>query len=218
MFQQPRTSDEVLTELLEVTPSGWALPDLRGTNWASWLTPISAEWSLIEQTDAAMLQEISPLSAVYMLPDYQRVLGADPYGRDAASLQLSPGQEALLAFQRWTEFGNMAVSDYVALAAASGVTITIQQFWPTIAGLAHCGDLLCSDLPLAVGNAACGDTLGYKQIVFYLLVSLPSYFADPALAGMAECGDFLGNAGSDPVAAAISGEAPSHTLPVFAYH
>lgn len=216
MFQQPRSQDQVLSELLEVTPPGWALPNYRGTNWAKWLTPISAEWSLVEQTAADMLDEISPLSAEQMLPDYQRVLGADPYGRDAASLDLSPGQEALLAFQRWTAGGNMAVSDYIALAAASGITITVQQYWPTIAGLAHCGDDLCSDIPVSIGDF-CGALLGWKQIVFYWLVTLPSYCADPALAGEAECGDFLGNAGADPVANAILGEAPSHTFPVFAY-
>ena len=80
-----------------------------------------------------------------------------------------------------------------------GFSVTVQQYWPTIANLMHAGDLLCCDIPLAVGNFNAGDMLGWKQIVFYFLMHAPT-----AAVG-------------SPLEAVIRGEAPSHTFPTFSY-
>ena len=178
VMQPPRTQAQVLQGLLELTPKGWALPSYGDSVWGQFLTPIAAEFALIETTAAAMVAEIAPGSAVYTLPDYQRVLGPDPYGRDATSLGLTTAQLQALAQLRWTETGNMAPSDYIALAASMGVTITITQGRASISGVLRCGHRL---------------SFGFTWIV-----SLPT--------------------GSTTVAAAIAGEAPSHTNVVFQYH
>ena len=199
MMQQPRSAAQVLDDLLAITPEGWALPNYAPSNWASALTPIADEWSLVETTAAAMVAEIDPRTAAHMLPDYERVLGPDPYGRDAASLALTTAEAAALAWQRWTASGNMAPADYIALAAQAGFVVTIAQYWPTIAGLMHAGDLVCCDMLVGVGAFAAGDAIGWRQIVFYWLVQAP-VAAEAAL-----------------LAAVIAGEAPSHTVPVFSY-
>ena len=177
-MQPPRTQAQLLNSLIELTPKGWALPNSGASVWGQFLTPIAAEFALIETTAAAMVAEIAPGSAVYTLPDYQRVLGPDPYGRDATSLGLTGAQLQALAQARWTEVGNMAPADYIALAASMGVTITITQFRRSVANVLRAGRAL---------------TFGFTWII-----SLPT--------------------GSTSAAAAIAGEAPSHTNPVFQYH
>jgi uncharacterized protein YmfQ (DUF2313 family) len=217
-FQAPRTPAQALAGLLELTPQGWALPDDPTSVWAGFVSPIAAEWSRIETTAAAMLAELDMRTAPNMLPDYQRVLGPDAYGRDAAGLGLSEDQAARLAWARWTAGGNMAPSDYVALAAQAGVTITVQQYWPSICGLMQCGDELGDDRWFECGRSHCGNALGWEPLVFTWLARLPTWLTGRFECGGGECGDLLGNTEAGALlAGAIAGEAPSHTNPVFIY-
>jgi len=214
----PRSQPQVLAELLALTPPGWALPHDPASVWASFLQPWAAEASRIETTAASMLNEIDPRTAVYSLPDYQRVLGPDPYGRDAASQELSEAALANLEWSRWTAGGNMAPSDYIALAASMGVTITIQEYWPSVAGLMHAGDFCGCDIPRnQAGVLTAGDTLGADPLAFYWLVRLPTYLSVPAEAGTMQAGDLLATSLATPVPAVIAGEAPSHTVPTFLF-
>jgi uncharacterized protein YmfQ (DUF2313 family) len=214
----PRTPAQVLGELLALTPPGWALPHDPASVWATFLQPWASEASLIETTAASMLNEIDPRSAVYSLPDFQRVLGPDPYGRDAASQELSEAALATLEWSRWAEGGNMAPSDYIALAATMGVTITIQEYWPSVAGLFAADGCVGCDLPRNVaGVLVAGDTLGADPLAFYWLVRLPTYQSDPAEAGTMRAGDLVSTSLATPVPAVILGEAPSHTIPTFLF-
>lgn len=205
-----RSQGQVLTGLLTLSPPGWALPADPASQWAGFLLPWAAECALVETSAAALLPEIDPRSCVYLLPDWQRLLGPDPYGRDAASLHLTVEAEVQLTWQRLTAGGNMAPSDYIALAVQSGVTATIREYWQTQCGQAQCGQQICQDI-LIGGN--------WNPQQFKWLVTLPADLLLLAECGLAQCGDVSGAA--DPVAgivsAAILGEAPSHTLPVFLY-
>lgn len=135
----PRSPALALTGLLAVTPPGWAFPTDSGSNWAKFLTPWANEISLIETTTASMINEIDPRTAAYTLPDYERVLGPDPYGRDATSLDLTTTEQAQLAWSRWTDTGGLSANDFIALAASMGVTITITTCWQTQCGQMQCG-------------------------------------------------------------------------------
>jgi uncharacterized protein YmfQ (DUF2313 family) len=205
-----RSQAEALAGLLTLSPPGWALPADPASVWAGFLTPWAAECALIEAAAEALLPETDPRVCVNLLPDWQRLLGPDPYGRDAAALNLSVGDVARLTWQRLTAGGNMAPADYVALAAQSGLTVTITEYRQTQCGQAQCGQQICQDI-------LTGGVWNPQQ--FKWLVTLPADLLLLAECGLAQCGDVSGAA--DPaagiVAAAIAGEAPAHTLPVFSY-
>jgi uncharacterized protein YmfQ (DUF2313 family) len=206
-----RTQDQVLGEFFTILPSGWALPTDAASVTASFFGPDAAEWSLVESTAESLQEEIDPRTAEYLLPDWERMLGPDPYGRDSASLNLTTAQQAQLAWVRYTAgAGNMNPADYIALAASMGVTITIREYWQTQCGQAECGQQLCNSILIS----------GIWQAQWFKwLVTLPTTLITTPQCGSAVCDEPLGIA--DPIAqicaTAIIGEAPSHTLPVFTY-
>jgi uncharacterized protein YmfQ (DUF2313 family) len=210
-----RSADIVLDELLTLSPPGWALPRESGSLWAQFLSVDASGISLAELSAEALLAEIDPRTATETLGDYERVLGPDPYGRDSASLDLTTAQQAQLAYARWTAGGNMAPADYIALAAASGVTITIQEYWVTQCGQAQCGQSLVG----AIWGTSASGAPGWQPQWFKWLVSLPASLLVRAECGSAVAGESLGKSAlvASIVADAILGEAPSHTEPVFLY-
>jgi uncharacterized protein YmfQ (DUF2313 family) len=209
-----RAPDIVLQGLLALSPPGWALPREPGM-WAQFLGVDAAQISLAEISADALVDEIDPRTAVQTLADYERVLGPDPYGRDSASLDLTAAQQAQLVYARWTAGGNSAPADYIALAAASGVTITIREYWVTQCGQAECGQSLVG----ALWAASADGVAGWQPQWLKWLVSLPASLLLPAECGSAVCGEPMGKSAAvaSIVANAILGEAPSHTEPVFLY-
>ena len=195
MSGAPRTAPEVLDELLRLTPPGWALPRAPDSQFGTFLSVDAGIWSQVEQAAASMLVEVDPRTTVNLLPDYQRVLGPDPYGRDAPSQALTYAQEQALAWQRWTDGGNMAASDYVALAVASGaVACNVTDYWPTTAGASACVANLATDLPPQAGLSRAGDFLSDLPIAFTWFASIQVLPGTGTL-----------------IPAVLGGEAPAHT-------
>lgn len=79
----------------------------------------------VEATAEAMVDEFDPRTAVLCLPDFERVLGADPCGRDVSTMNLPARQQ--FAHQRWTARGGQSIPYFVGLAAKRGVAITIEE-------------------------------------------------------------------------------------------
>ncbi len=215
-----RPQSVVLADLLALSPPGWALPRDPDGMWSAFLSPDAAVLADVEAAAEALPGEVDPRTAVHLLGDWQRLLGADPYGRDAASLNLTGAAQAQLAWQRLTAGGGMAVADYVALALQSGVTITVKERWQTQAGDMQCGWQLCSDRWTAeCGLFQAGQGLDRAPQQFTWLVSLPASLLTHPQAGSMQSGDTLGQ--TEPtaavVAAAIRGEAPAHTRPDFLF-
>lgn len=194
-----RSPADVLAEILADLPSGWALDHREDGYTAAWLQPLASEISLVEAAMEELTVEVDPRAATYLLPDYQRVLGPDPAGRDA--LAVTWADQATLAFQRWTAGGDVCAGYFIAQAAAMGETITITENVQSLCGRAVCGSEL-----VPVGQN------------FAFLVSLPSQRGSYAICGEASCGNSsLGSITPDLAAALISYEAPLHTRPVFSY-
>ena len=195
MSAAPRTPAQVLDGLLRLSPPGWALPRTPDSLWGTLLSVDAAVWSDVEASADAMLLEIDPRSTVNLLPDYERVVGPDPYGRDAPSQDLSYAQMQALVWQRWTDGGNMAVSDYEALAVASGaVAANITTYWPTTAGASACGAFLATDIPPQAGLSRAGDFLTDLPIAFTWFAALQVLPGTGAL-----------------IPAVLGGEMPAHT-------
>ncbi|MCW4589012.1 DUF2313 domain-containing protein [Gluconacetobacter entanii] len=163
--------DELLTQLM---PPGWAWPKKTPANLAALLFPFAACAADFEADVAALADEISPQTATLLLDDYERVLGPDPCGRDA--LATTTALRQALAYQRWTANGGCTIAFFENMAAALGVTISIEEPWPAECGLAVCGDAVCAG----------GDVL-FDWIV-HVEAGAENLEADAAICGVGICG------------------------------
>jgi uncharacterized protein YmfQ (DUF2313 family) len=192
-----RSPDQVLSEMLAISPQGDGMPTTPDTNYAAMLAPIANEFSLVEALMLSFATEINPLTAVNLLADYERVLGPDPFGRDVGTLSIQQRQQ--LAYSRWvTKFGVRA-ADFIALAASFGETITIQQYSLTTAG------------------AYAGVDLVNHPTQFAWLVTFPPAAVTFPEASSAEAGAFCGSFPASLAQPAIEGRAPAQTSPYFSY-
>jgi uncharacterized protein YmfQ (DUF2313 family) len=131
-------------DLLALAPQGWVWPHLAQTapdsTFETLFKPLARGLAGIEALAEAMMDEIDPRTATLLLPDFERVLGPDPCGRDPSTMSLE--QRRQLAHQRWTARGGASVPYFVALAAKRGVTITIVENRTSQADAAVAGDEL----------------------------------------------------------------------------
>lgn len=135
-----RSEDQVLDELLGHLPPGWIWRRDRDSLIAALLTPLAGGIAEIEQVAEDMLREVDPRLATVCLPDYERVLGPDPCGRDTSTMSLADRRQ--LAHQRWTGRGGASRAYFIGLAAKRGVAITISENRVSYAGEMVAGDEL----------------------------------------------------------------------------
>ncbi len=133
----PRSANDVLTDLLMLIPSGWVWSRDDDTLLALVLLAFATIVADFEAAAFSMRSEIRPITAVQLLTDYERVLGADPFGRDVGGLTLE--QRQVLADQRWTTRGGASLSFFQSLAEALGATVTITPSVVARSGGAVCG-------------------------------------------------------------------------------
>jgi uncharacterized protein YmfQ (DUF2313 family) len=193
-----RSPEQVLEELLALTPPGEALPHDAGSIWAEWLMPQSDAISTWEGAIEELLGELYPGEATILLADYVRVLGPDPYGRDQQPLTIAQQQQ--LAGSRWTMKYGVRPADFIAMAAALGVTITITEYTVTQAG----------------DFAGCFLTAAPTQ--FTWVVNMPTAEETFATAGGSSAGDFVSEYEANATLEAFfKGRQPAHTDVVFNY-
>lgn len=187
-----------LAELLALSPPGDAFPQERTGNWARYLAPIGFEHARLEVQAESMLLEADPRVAPFLLDGYERVLGDDPCLGPSSALPLAIRYQ--LAHQRWTNRGGASIAYFVALAAAIGVTITIEESEPFVAGVGEAG----AELILETGR-------------FEWIVHLPPTVLVEFEAGGSEAGSPLGDFVASPVECLIRSRAPAHTTVYFTY-
>lgn len=193
-----RTPDQVQIGLLGEMPDGFAFPNDPDTYVAARLRPVAEEWARVEASMESFQIDLDPGTAAHLLPDYLRVLGPDPFGRDL--LPLSAGQRASLAHQRWVDAPIICPGYFVEVAADLGITITITE----------------DQLPVC-GEMVCGHTLipWLEHCVF--LVTLPTDAEWDAICGEAVCGDTLGGFTPSVLETFIQDRAPLFTRAAFSY-
>ncbi|MDL2401243.1 YmfQ family protein [Rhizobium mayense] len=172
-----RTVAAILSSIIAKLPVGWAL-GLRGGVLDAVLSGGAERIAEVEQSAEAMMVEVDPRSAVNFLADFERVLGPDPCGRDIDATTIE--QRQLLAHQRWTSLGGQSIPYFIAVAAKLGVAITIDEFWPSVAGGLRCGQRLqpfgcqfdwrvnipglTTVITFRTGTSGAGERLGTFQI------------------------------------------------------
>ncbi|PDT05694.1 hypothetical protein CO666_03565 [Rhizobium chutanense] len=131
-----RLVSTILQSLISKLPTGLGL-GFRGGNLDALLEAAATPVADIEADAEAMMVEVDPRAANNFLADFERCLGPDPCGRDLGGLPVAERQR--LAHRRWTARGGQSIPYFVQLAANLGVSITIEEFWPSRAGSMRAG-------------------------------------------------------------------------------
>jgi uncharacterized protein YmfQ (DUF2313 family) len=195
-----RSVAAIATELQDLLPSGWAWTRADDTTLTRLLLPFAQDIERFETSAEALLPQVDPRLAQDLLPDYERVLGPDPCGRDLVAEAGGLDDRRRAAHARWTAQGFQTPAYFEALCAALGVPATVTE-----ADVAVCGTL------------ECGMELTPDDERFVWLVTLPDVRVIEAEAGGLEAGGFLGELLAPLVECVVRRLAPAHTTPVFSY-
>ena len=134
-----RLASTILQSIIAKLPTGFAL-GYRGGVLDVVLESAADSIAEIEANAEALMMEIDPRTANALLPDFERVLGPDPCGRDLDLQTIEARQR--LAHQRWTATGGQSIPYMVSIAEKLGVHVTIDEFWPSRAGVLRAGTRL----------------------------------------------------------------------------
>lgn len=192
-----RRAGTILASLIGKLHPGFAF-GRRGGVLDAVLSAIAVPVGDAEADAEALMVEVDPRTAVKLLPDFERVLGPDPCGRDQDDLSFAERQR--IAHQRWTATGGQSLPYLISVADKLGVAIEIEEFWPSKAGGLQAGEPLVAE----------GEQ-------FVWLVRLAPIGELLFRAGDGEAGDPLGRVFLSGVECELRRIAHSHTVPVFSY-
>lgn len=172
-----RLFSTVLSSIIAKLPPGWAL-GYRDGLLDIVLSSVAERIAEAEAAAEALMAETDPRSAVNLLSDFERVLGPDPCGRDLNPMSITDRQR--LAHQRWTATGGQSIPYMISVAEKLGVSITIEEFWPSVAGRMRAGQRLrpqgsqfvyrvsipglITVVNFKAGASVAGNRLGYFKI------------------------------------------------------
>ena len=192
-----RTHATIKQSLIAKLPPGFALAKRDGVIDAIYS---GFARSLAEGEEAAemLVNEIDPRRANYLLADFERVLAADPCGRDFNVSTTAQRQRR--AHQRWTATGGQSIPYFIEIARNLGVDIRIEEFWPSIANDMEAGSPLIPE---------------GEQFVWLVRLKLidPVFF----IAGQNEAGERLYDFTINDVECVLRRLKPAHTTLVFFY-
>lgn len=192
-----RTPADIRQSLIAKLPPGFALAKRGGVIDAIYS---GFAHSLSEGEEAAerLVNEIDPRAANYLLDDFERVLSADPCGRDFNVSTTAQRQRR--AHQRWTATGGQSIPYFIEITRNLGVDIRIEEFWPSIANDMVAGDYLVPE----------GDQFIWRV---HLKLVDPVFF----IAGNAEAFERLYDFSINDVECVLRRLKPAHTTLVFYY-
>lgn len=154
-------------------------------------------WSRLNQSDADLLRDAFPATAVELLPEWESALGLpDPCAGAAPTIE----QRQRQVVARLTDRGGLSAARYIALAADLGYTVTITTFSMSRAGEMRAGDLLAG-----------------PEANFTWRVNAPFETINYARAGSMRAGDLLGTFGNTVLECELTARAPAYTKVNFAY-
>nr|WP_278434129.1 putative phage tail protein [Brucella anthropi] len=137
-----RPQSSILASLIGKLPRGFALGKREGVLDA--ILDSMAKVLVQAEADAeSLMNEVDPRTANALLPDFERVLGPDPCGRDLGNQTLEQRQRR--AHQRWIAKGGASIPYFVKMASSLGHTIEIEEFWPSKAGVLRAGQALIAE-------------------------------------------------------------------------
>lgn len=192
-----RTIAGILASLAAKLPPGWVLAS-RGGVLDALLESFAGRLADAEADAELLMDEVDPRRAGRLLPDFERVLGPDPCGRDLGERTLEQRQRQ--AHQRWTARGGQSIPYFLAVAERLGVTVAIEEFWPSQAGVLRAGQPLVAE----------GEQFTWR-------IRLPLISQWWFRAGQNTAGEPLGGYALSDIECELRRLKPAHTQLVFAY-
>lgn len=193
-----RLVDRIREDIVGILPSGWAL-GFRGGYLDAVIEAIAGVIRSAELDADQITVEMDPRSATMLLEDFERVLGPDFCGRDTGSLSI--GERQRLVHQRWTSTGGSSAAYFIGIAAKLGVTITIEEFWPSRAGRMRAGQRLRPDGCQYVWRVSIPGLVSVRKFK----------------AGVSRAGHRLGSFKVSDIECELRRLKPAHTILVFKY-
>ncbi len=164
------------------------------------LADIELEGALLDEATASadvLLREMFPDAAVALLADWERVAGLpDPCTGALGTLQ----QRQSAVVERLRDKGGCSIPFFIAVAAALGYAVTIDEFTPFRCGASAAGDPVCDDEWAFVWQVNAAETA-------------VTYFA----AGASAAGEPLAAWGDAVLECVFGRRKPAHTYIIFAY-
>ncbi len=193
-----RTADQYREQLQALLPTGPA--------WDPELTPevdtilggVAAELARLDGRMLDLVGEMDPATTTEMLADWERVAGLPDKCAGTLESTVQGRRNALLA--KLTATGGQSKAYFIAIAAALGYEITIEEF-----------------RPFRAGRSVAGDVLTNSDWVFTWRVRAPEVTVIPFRAGQSAAGEQLRAWGNDTLTCKIRQLAPAHTVVLFAY-
>lgn len=127
-------------QLFALQPPGHALPEEPASVWGRLLDALAQEFAREEQRGEDLVCESDPREATELLLDWERVCGLPGDCPIAWDSTLQARRAAVVA--QLTGAGGQRAAWFESLAALLGLSISITEYRPFLAGLSRCGDRL----------------------------------------------------------------------------
>ena len=186
------SSADFLWQFQRLLPRGRVWHRGWGTLQAQYLITLMPTWATLHARLNRLIPEIFPCSTYELLPEWEASLGLP----DACIGELdSIAQRQGAVCAKFTARGGQSVDYFIALAAAAGYQISIEQFAPFRASVSHAGDPLNS------------QDWSYAWQINAPIASMV-YFT----AGHSVAGDPLAAWGNETLLCLFERYAPAHTI------
>lgn len=191
---------DYLRQLQSLLPPGPAWPKDDDAALTKLLGAIAAELARLDAGAGAVIDESDPRGALAMLSDWERVCGLPDTCASGVATTLQERRAAVVA--KLTAQGGASRAYFLALAAAMGYPVEIEEFRPFLAGVNRCGEQL--------GGAPA------VRHQWRVRVSGPRYTAFRT--GASQAGDLLGKLDrAADLECKINRLKPAHTRLIFSY-
>lgn len=192
------TASHYREQLKALLPPGRAFPRERGTSLDALLDAMAVELARIDARADQLTVEAVPNTTTELLPDWERVAGLPDNCSGTISDTLQGRRADLVS--KLTARGGQSPAYFIAVAAALGYEVTIEEFRPFRAGFSSAGDSLTN-----------GDW------VFTWRVRGPQTTVTFFRAGQSSAGEPLRRWGNDALECRLRKLKPAHTILQFAY-
>jgi uncharacterized protein YmfQ (DUF2313 family) len=191
-------ADQYRDHLKALLPPGRAFPRERGSTLDVLLDAMALELARIDARADQLTTEAVPATTTELLPDWESTAGLP----DNCSGQLPETQQGRRndLVSKLVAQGGQSPAYFVALAAALGFEVTIEEFRPFRAGFSNPGDELTN-----------GDWS------YAWRVRAPEVTVLPFRAGISAAGERLAVWGNAGLECRIRKYKPAHTIVLFAY-
>ena len=192
------TASHYREQLKALLPPGRAFPRERGGTLDDLLDALAQELARVDLRSDELAADAVPIATTELLPDWERVAGLPDNCSGLLAETIQARRNDLVS--KLSSSGGQTAAYFIAVAAALGYDVSIEEYRPFRAGWSVAGDALTNgDWAFAWRIIAPEETIRYFK------------------AGQSAAGEPLADWGNDALECRIRQLAPAHTVLIFAY-